>query len=104
MEVCCVHSSEFSEHLYDHYFELYLVNYLSLFHYFFLLEFNFVLSFGIYPYVSSFCLIFFNVYFYKLGRTATYPGFEELTSYRSVPCIDYVCWQLWWLARAEMNG
>lgn len=63
-------SLKFSEHLYDNYFELfYRIDCLSPFHLILFLMFYFVLWFGIYSSVSSFCLIL-CVCYCILGRSA----------------------------------
>lgn len=49
-------SAEFGEHLYNHYFEHFQVNYSSPFHGGFFLRFYLILMFGTYAFVSSLCL------------------------------------------------
>ena len=56
---------------------------------FFFLGFYFVLSFGTYSSVLSFCLTF-SFWFYELGKTSS-PGLEGLALCGSVPCVDCLC-------------
>lgn len=68
---------EFSEHLWDYYFERLSENVLSPFHLVFLrLSFSFMQKGRRHSFISSLCL---NLYvsFYVLGIAATSPGFER---------------------------
>ena len=64
--------SEFVEHLYDHYLELYQVDRLSPLH-LVLVRFYLILSFGTYSSVTSFCIIL-CFYFYVVDRLVMFLG------------------------------